>query len=391
MQSTADGLIRVVSLTYSKSRSQIPSRRQDNTTTPSTKFAPGTVRSVIAGSPPRKMAAATTIADAFGESADLYTDVLGLPESGPSVPKAHIRRAYYRAALKYHPDKQRGGGGKEEDAKLKFQAVSVAYSVLSDEGRRAEYDETGELCDDADEDGFGDGKEKTGTDRWAEYFSGIFGKVTVSDIDAFAAKYRCSDEEEKDVLRYYVQFKGDLAKMVECVMLSREEDGPRWIEDYIRPAVGRGDVEDFLAGITGGTKSAPAAPEEMSEDDEETETEESEDDIKEKPVMGMAAKGKKPPAKKKVKAKANTKSTTTRKRKGGSEGGVDADLIAAIRGNAVARSKSSFDSLLVGLENRYAGGGGGGGGKKKKRKQKSPPDDIPDDEFERIRAGLGKK
>lgn len=46
-----------------------------------------------------------------------------------------IEKAYKKAALKWHPDKN-----KDEDTTDKFQAVSEAYTVLSDPNERAWYD-----------------------------------------------------------------------------------------------------------------------------------------------------------------------------------------------------------------------------------------------------------
>ena len=48
--------------------------------------------------------------------------------------------------------------------------------------------------------------------------------TTADIIDAFEVKYKCSDEEEQDVLKYYTQFEGNLNKMLECVMLSSDAD-----------------------------------------------------------------------------------------------------------------------------------------------------------------------
>ena len=45
--------------------------------------------------------------------------------------------------MKYHPDKNAG----DESAKVRFQAISEAYSLLSDPEKRRYYDETGELDD----------------------------------------------------------------------------------------------------------------------------------------------------------------------------------------------------------------------------------------------------
>ena len=347
------------------------------------------------------MSAATTIVNAFGEGANLYTVVLALEESGASVSHARIRRAYYKRCLAWHPDKLDPAAltpEEIEDAKAKFQAVSVAYNILSNEESRSEYDETGELYED-DDDAVG----KSGTDQWAEYFSGIFGKVGVEDIEKFEAKYKCSDEEEKDVRKYYVQFKGDLNKCLECVMCSREEDKKRWWEDYIKPAIAKGDLEDHsseiartLGGNVGGEEGDN--DEEMSaNDDEMTETESDSDEEKKKasPPKGKGKKAKgsakakreQPSKKGKDKKPAAKKKASKTKKSAGS--GVPDDLIAAIRGNAVARSQQSFDHMMAGLEERYGGGKKKKGGKKSKKQ--SDPDDIPDDEFERIRSSLGKK
>ena len=358
------------------------------------------------------MSAATTIANAFGEGANLYTVVLALEESGPDVPHSKIRRAYYKRCLVYHPDKLDPGKLSTEeidDAKAKFQAVSVAYNILSNEESRSEYDETGELYEEEDDDVGG----KTGTDQWAEYFSQLFGKVGVDDIEKFEAKYKCSDEEEKDVLKYYVQFKGNLNKCLECVMCSRDEDKKRWVEDYIKPAIQKGEVENYTSEIErtmGGNAGTEEGDddEEMSadndDDDDATETEsDSGGEEKKKASSPPSSKGKsKKTAKGSAKAKreqqskkgkdkkpaAKKRATKAKKSTGGGGGGVPDDLIAAIRGNAVARSQQSFDHMMAGLEERY------GGGKKKKagkKKKQTEPDDIPDDEFERIRASLGKK
>ena len=66
----------------------------------------------------------------------------------------------------------------------------------------------------------------------------------------------------------------------------------------------------------------------------------------------------------------------------------DDDLIAQIRGNALARRKAGFDSMMAGLEERYCGDKKKSG---KKRQQKKDDDgDIDDDEFARIQAKMMK-
>ena len=66
---------------------------------------------------------------------DCY-DVLGVPRSAS---KDDIKKAYRKLALKYHPDKTKGNKNSEE----KFKEASEAYHILSDEKRKANYDQFG--------------------------------------------------------------------------------------------------------------------------------------------------------------------------------------------------------------------------------------------------------
>ena len=66
---------------------------------------------------------------------DCY-DVLGVPRSAS---KDDIKKAYRKLALKYHPDKTKGDKSSEE----KFKEASEAYHILSDEKRKANYDQFG--------------------------------------------------------------------------------------------------------------------------------------------------------------------------------------------------------------------------------------------------------
>eukprot|EP00744_Colponema_vietnamica_P021044 GILI01029992.1.p1 GENE.GILI01029992.1~~GILI01029992.1.p1 ORF type:complete len:190 (-),score=16.85 GILI01029992.1:35-604(-) len=50
---------------------------------------------------------------------------------------AELRVAMKKAALKHHPDRN---VGREEEAKLQFQAVNEAFAVLLDDGKRRQHD-----------------------------------------------------------------------------------------------------------------------------------------------------------------------------------------------------------------------------------------------------------
>src|SRR3989338_3118287 len=64
-----------------------------------------------------------------------YYQVLGLSEN--SSPD-DIKKAYRKLAVKHHPDKNLSNS---KEAEAKFKEISEAYYVLSDEKRRAQYDQ----------------------------------------------------------------------------------------------------------------------------------------------------------------------------------------------------------------------------------------------------------
>ncbi|XP_065269477.1 dnaJ homolog subfamily B member 2 isoform X1 [Emys orbicularis] len=66
-----------------------------------------------------------------------YYEVLGVPRNASSD---DIKKAYRKAALKWHPDKNPEN---KEHAERKFKEIAEAYEVLSDKGKRDVYDRYG--------------------------------------------------------------------------------------------------------------------------------------------------------------------------------------------------------------------------------------------------------
>lgn len=322
------------------------------------------------------MTVSDLLIEAFGEDADLYSIVLKCPVDANS---SQLRKAYHKRALEFHPDKQKPGlsAAELELATKRFQAVSAAYEILKDEDKRKAYDESGEL----DDDGMLSGNDDS-YKQWTDFFRAMFKKVTIDEIDQFGEKYRGSDEEAADVLKYYDICKGDLNKMVTCVMLSEENDKQRWMNDIIEPAIANGKVERFaaLSKTLGDDDLSDIADSVDDENDENSKNSNKKSKAKKKP--GKGAKVKQMSKKDKLDYRAAKKQKEEREAE---------HLIAAIRGKktgALTNREAAFGDLLANLENKYANGG-----KKDKKGSKGKSrslmdDNIPDDEFERIQARL---
>jgi DnaJ family protein C protein 7 len=75
-------------------------------------------------------------------------DLYSILNCAPGANEDEIRKAYRKAALKYHPDKQAGKSEEEKAAaEAQFKTVGEAYEVLSDKEKRERYDSGVDLED----------------------------------------------------------------------------------------------------------------------------------------------------------------------------------------------------------------------------------------------------
>ncbi|CAL6368185.1 unnamed protein product [Bathycoccus prasinos] len=103
----------------------------------------------------------------FAHAKDYYS-ILGVARGAP---ESQIKRAYRKLALKYHPDKNPG----DDKAKSKFEELSNAYEVLTDEEKRQIYDRHGEEGLKQHQQGGGGGGGGHPGDIFSQFFGGGFG------------------------------------------------------------------------------------------------------------------------------------------------------------------------------------------------------------------------
>jgi curved DNA-binding protein len=90
-----------------------------------------------------------------------YYDILGVPKVA-SIDE--IKKAYRKLARKYHPDLNPGDKVAEE----KFKDIGEAYEVLSDPGKRKQYDQFGQFWRQG---GFQGGKAPSRSESWTPDFN----------------------------------------------------------------------------------------------------------------------------------------------------------------------------------------------------------------------------
>lgn len=94
-----------------------------------------------------------------------YYEILGVQKNAS---EAELKKAYRRLAMKYHPDRNPG----DTESENMFKEAKEAYDVLSDERKRAAYDQFGHA---GVEGGFGAGQAHAG--GFGDIFDSVFGDI----------------------------------------------------------------------------------------------------------------------------------------------------------------------------------------------------------------------
>lgn len=138
-----------------------------------------------------------------------YYDALGIE---PTASEAQIKKAYYKLALKLHPDKN-------PDAKGEFQKIGEAYQVLSNPSLRAKYDQEGHVENVT----FVDSSTFFSMVFGSEQFEDLVGQLklaTLANIDGITAEEQAFRQKQREVkcavfLASFLDDEGDFEALAE--------------------------------------------------------------------------------------------------------------------------------------------------------------------------------
>lgn len=168
-----------------------------------------------------------------------YYKILGVDKNAS---QDEIKKAFRKLAHQYHPDKQ---GGDE----AKFKEANEAYTVLSDEKKRAQYDQFGSGAFNG---GFGGGNGYSGGFGGFEGFQGGFdfsgfqnGDIDLNDIlgSIFGNRGRARTRKGHDIqMDIEVDFKDSILGFQKDISLNRRKGGIEKFKVTIPPGIDNGEM-----------------------------------------------------------------------------------------------------------------------------------------------------
>lgn len=181
-----------------------------------------------------------------------YYDILGISKGAS---QAEIKKAYRKKAIEFHPDKNPGDATAEEN----FKKAAEAYEILSDEQKRARYDQYGHQAFEGG--GFGGGGMNMDDifSQFGDIFGGAFGGGGFSGFGGFGGGQRRAKGSN---LRIRVKLSlEEIAKGVEKkVKVKRKKQAPGVTYKTCETCKGTGQVTRVQNTILGRMQtSAPCS------------------------------------------------------------------------------------------------------------------------------------
>lgn len=165
------------------------------------------------------------------KKSESFYELLNVAETAS---QQEIRKAYYKLALKYHPDRipSTSDESTKKEIESKFKSIGFAYEVLSDASKKEMYDRNPSA--------FSEGKSDISK------FTQLFTKITTQDIDDFKKHYVGSAEELEDIMASYMRNYGDIVKITEEVFFGSVYEEERYF-DIIKRQIAREILPDYLS------------------------------------------------------------------------------------------------------------------------------------------------
>lgn len=189
-----------------------------------------------------------------------YYDALGI---APTATQSEIKKAYYLAAMKYHPDKNLGN---KEEAETKFKVVGEAYQVLKDEALRKRYDEFG-MEGVAPEGGFADAKQFFKQMFGGEAFTDIIGELTLAtmlesamndaahgDLEGTANSKEMQQQRSRELAT-------EMEKQKKEKILVLTEKLKKKLDLYVEGLYGKEEFKEYMNKEANNLKNEPFGPE----------------------------------------------------------------------------------------------------------------------------------